>query len=245
MSPGAIDDVGEVVGRVGEGVVRRVTSVPEAFAAVVAERFAHRRGARFALVLSGGPTARQCYEALASLKPGRIEWSLVDVYLGDERYVPADDPDANQRLVREALVDPVGGVGTFVPMPTELPLEAAAEAYAATVDRASATGGLDLVHLGLGPDGHTASLFPGSDELAVADDLVVPSVDPNGQNPHPRISFTLPAIARAGLALFTVEGRSKTEALRRVLQGEDLPAARVRAAEVVWLADDEALGTTP
>ena len=104
-----------------------VADVPGSFATLVAERFAARSGERFTLVLSGGPTAKACYERATALPAGAIDWSLVDVFMGDERVVPADDPDANQRLVRESLVDKVGC--TFTPMPTEGDPQACAAAY--------------------------------------------------------------------------------------------------------------------
>ena len=86
-----------------------------------------RPGPRFALVLSGGPTARAGYEVLATA--GGIDWSVVDVYVGDERLVPPDDEDSNARLIKEALLDRVGPVGSFWPMPTEGPVEECVAAY--------------------------------------------------------------------------------------------------------------------
>jgi 6-phosphogluconolactonase/glucosamine-6-phosphate isomerase/deaminase len=97
------------------------------------------------------------------------------------------------------------------------------------------------VHLGLGPDGHTASLFPGSTGLdADPGRLVVMNDDPTGRNPHERMTLTFSGIARARLVLFTVVGADKQEAMQRIADGEDLPAARVRADRVVWLVDREA-----
>lgn len=221
------------------GATAPVADVPESFTALVAERFAARSGKRFTLVLSGGPTARACYERAAALPAGAVDWSLVDVFMGDERVVPADDPDANQRLVRETLVDKVGC--TFTPMPTEGDPQACAAAYQTVMAEVLAGPGLDLVHLGLGPDGHTASLFPGAPTLdAAPDELVVTTTDPGGRNPHPRLSLTFGAIGRARLAVFTVCGESKREAVARLRAGEDLPAARVHAGEVRWLIDGDA-----
>lgn len=220
-----------------------VADVPAAFAALIAEAFAGRSGERLTLVLSGGPTARACYEAVAALPEGEVDWSLVDIYMGDERLVPPDDPDSNQQLVSEALVDRVRGVGSFTPMPTGDDPEACAAAYQETVARVLAGPGFDVVHLGMGPDGHTASLFPGAPTLDAGPDvLVVATADPNGSNPYPRLSLTLPAIDQARLAVFTVAGEAKREAVARLRAGEDLPAARVRAARVEWLVDEAAFG---
>lgn len=224
-------------------VLGPVEDVPAAFSALVAEAFAGRSGERFTAVLSGGPTARACYERVATLPAGTVDWSLVDIYMGDERVVPPDDPDANQRLVREALVDRVGGVGSFNPMPTAGDPEDCAAAYQETVAKALAGPGFDLVHLGMGPDGHTASLFPGASTLDAGPDLlVVATANPNGQNPHPRLSLTLPAIDQARLAVFTVAGESKREAIELLRSGADIPAARVQAREVRWLVDEAAFG---
>jgi len=220
-----------------------VVDVPAAFAALMAEAFAGRSGERLTLVLSGGPTARACYEAVAALPEGKVDWELVDIYMGDERLVPPDDPDSNQRLVREALVDRVRGVGSFTPMPTGGDPEACAAAYQKTVAKVLAGPGFDVVHLGMGPDGHTASLFPGASTLEVGPDvLVVATADPNGGNPFPRLSLTLAAINQARLAVFTVAGDAKREAVARLRSGEDIPASRVRAARVEWLIDEAAFG---
>jgi 6-phosphogluconolactonase len=218
-----------------------VDSVPDAFAALVAAAFAARRGERFSMLVSGGPLAARCYDACAA-QPGALDWSLVDLYLGDERLVPADDPDANQRLVREHLIDPLGGVGSFSPMPTDGDPDGCAAAYQGVLARLLEGPGIDLIHLGVGPDGHTASLFPGAASLhAGQDQLVLATDDPNGANPHPRLTITLPVIARAGLVAFTVSGTEKRAALARVLGGEDVPAARVRAQDVRWIVDAAAL----
>jgi 6-phosphogluconolactonase len=116
-------------------------------------------------------------------------------------------------------------------------IESAATAYDA---RVAAAPPIDLVHLGLGPDGHTASLFPGTAALEVDDRFVIPNGD--DLHPHPRLTFTFPALARAPLIVFTVAGAEKRDALARVRAGEDVPAARVTADRVVWLADPAAVG---
>jgi 6-phosphogluconolactonase len=218
------------------GTVDVVGDVDEAFSETVLTAYAARPGPRFVMVVSGGSTARRCYERLALRGTGRIDWSLVDIYMGDERCVAPDDPDANQRLVRLALVDRVGAVGSFHPMSCEEGPEAYERLIAEVVS-------FDVVHLGMGPDGHTASLFPGSPALeAPPGRLVVRSVDPNNRNPHERMTLTLDALARAQLVVFTVSGESKRAVFAALSSGADLPAARVRAGHVVWLVDREAAG---
>jgi 6-phosphogluconolactonase len=221
-----------------------VDDVPGAFSAAVVHAFAARPGPRFSLVLSGGPTARACYEDLAA--HAGVDWSLVDVYMGDERVVPADDDDANQRLVRESLLERVGAVGSFTPMPTAGPVERCVAEYQGAIERLLGGPGIDLIHLGMGGDGHTASLFPGAPTLdAGPEELVAATEDPNGRNPHPRLTLTLPAIDAARLAVFTVTGEAKRNALAQLRQGEDLPASRVKAAQIIWLVDGAAFGHAP
>lgn len=238
------------------GDVEVVASVPDAFARVLAEAFGRRPGPRFTVFLSGGPTARACYEALADVAepagtartgvdPGGalVDWSVVDVYWGDERCVPPDDPDANQRLAREALLDRVGPIGSAHPMTEGGDPEASARSYQELLAPLAA---VDVVHLGMGPDGHTASLFPGAPALrAGPDELVRATADPSGTNPHPRLTVTLPFLARARLIVLTVSGAAKHAAFDRVVHGADLPAGLVRPAaggRVLWLVDAAAAG---
>ncbi len=226
-----------------------VADVPAAFTEAVTAAFAARPGPRFTLFLSGGPTARDCYRHLAATtaNPDLLDWSLVDLYMGDERYVPPDDDDANQRLVREALLEPLGlGDATFTPMPTTLPADECVADYQRTVRTVLDGPGIDLIHLGLGPDGHTASLFPNAPTLdAGPDELVAATEDPNGRNPHPRLTLTLPAINAARQVVFTVTGPSKAEAVEALRRDDDIPAARVHAERVVWLLDAAAATPSP
>jgi 6-phosphogluconolactonase len=225
------------------GTLEVVASVPDAFARVVAGALSSAGPAGSSLFLSGGPTARACYERLAEVAGagGPVPWQRVDVFWGDERCVPVDHPDSNHRLAHEALLDRVGPVRSDHPMYEGGDPAAAAARYDVLI---AGLASLDVVHLGMGPDGHTASLFAGSEALAVDDPgrLVVPSRDPEARNPHDRLTLTLPAIARSRLVVFTVSGAAKRAALARVRAGEDLPATRVRAGEVVWLVDDDAMG---
>ena len=213
-----------------------VDDVPSAFAHCVVEAFRSRPGEEFSLALSGGETARRCYEHLAdgAADPDGIDWLAVDVYWGDERCVPPDHPDSNERLGRQALLEKVGTAHSVHPMRCE----DGPDPYQLRVGE---LGRFDVVHLGLGSDGHTASLFPGSPALdADPGRLVVMNEDPTGIHPHRRMTLTLSGIARARLAIFTVAGAAKAEAMRRIADGEDRPAARVRADRVVWLVDQAA-----
>ncbi len=232
-----------------QGTFRQVDSVPDAFAELVAERLSATAPEGMNLFLSGGPTAEACYRALAARTgPGRdgvptAPWSSVDVYWGDERCVPLDSPDSNHRLGVDSLLGAVGPVRSDHPMYRGGSPDEAASVYdreVAALDR------LDFVHLGLGPDGHCASLFPRSAALEIGEPgpLVAPNRDPNETNPHDRITLTLPAIARGRLVVFTVSGATKRDALRRVVAGEDLPAGRVTAEDVLWLVDAAAVGDT-
>jgi len=218
------------------GEVEVIDDVPGRFAAEVIDAFIDRAESSFSLALSGGNTARRCYQRLATEGAEAIDWWAVDLYWGDERCVDPDSPDSNQRLVREALLERIGAANSVHPMRWE----EGPEPYQLKI---SALQAIDVIHLGMGPDGHTASLFPGSPALdADAGRLVVMNEDPSGANPHSRMTFTFSAIARARLVVITVEGEAKREAFARVQAGENLPAARVRAARVLWLVDSAAAG---
>jgi 6-phosphogluconolactonase len=219
------------------GTIRLVDSVPEAFADLVADELAGSAPG-YSLFLSGGGTAVECYRALAARRG--LPWAGVDIFLGDERCVPPEDPDSNHAMIVDVLLDAVGPVRSDHPMYTSGPAAEAAAAYQRLVGAVTP----DLVHLGLGPDGHTASLFPGSPALddTDPDHLVVANTDPNGVNHHERLTLTYAGIARARRVVITVAGASKRAALAAVMAGDDLPAGRLTGADIVWLADADALG---
>jgi 6-phosphogluconolactonase len=175
------------------------------------------------LALSGGTTARRCYEALAG-RSG-VDWPSVEVLFGDERLVPVDHPDSNEGMARQELLDhvPVGAIHSMA--------RSDAETYERLLRE---LGHVDLIHLGLGPDGHTASLFPGSPALEIAGRLVV-DAEPALAPFHPRRTFTLAGLALAHHVVFTVEGEETADAWRRVVAGDDLPATRVTAERITWL----------
>ncbi|HJR24901.1 MAG TPA: 6-phosphogluconolactonase [Acidimicrobiales bacterium] len=214
-----------------------VDDVPGEFAERVIEAFHARPNDGFSFAVSGGETARSCYGRLADDAGTQIDWWKVDVYWGDERCVAHDHPDSNYHLVRESLLEQVGAVNANYPMFCE-------EGPDPYQLRIGELGKLDVVHLGLGPDGHVASLFPGSDALdADPGRLVVMTEDPSGRNPYPRMTLTFAGIARARLALVTVSGDGKREALSRVRAGdESCPGTHIRADQVVWIADPAATG---
>jgi 6-phosphogluconolactonase len=219
----------------GELVV--VDDVPGEFAERIIEEFHSRPHDGFSIAVSGGELAKRCYERLADDAGNQIDWWKVDVYWGDERCVPLDHEGSNYRLVREALLERVGAVNANYPMRCD-------EGPDPYQLRLGELGRIDVVHLGVGPDGHTASLFPDSAGLdADPGRLVVMNDDPTGRNPYPRMTLTLAGIARARLALVTAAGEAKRDALARAAAGDaSLPAARIRADRVLWIVDPAAAG---
>jgi 6-phosphogluconolactonase len=201
-------------------------------------RWAVARRGRFDLVLAGGSTPRRAYEFLArTTGDDRRLWERVHVWWGDERFVAPDDPRSNFRMARESLLDAVAIPEENVhPVPTDAgDAEAAARAYERAFPERP-----DLMLLGMGADGHTASLFPGSDALEERERLFVPVVGP--AEPRLRITATPRAIESARSVLVVVAGREKADALLAALDGEgsarEVPARLLRGAS--WYADAEA-----
>jgi 6-phosphogluconolactonase len=176
------------------------------------------------LVLAGGSTPRRAYE-LAATK--HTDWGGAEVWYGDDRCVPPDDPRSNQLLVQEALLDRVLMAPLVHAMATRLPAAEAAAAYDEELRGAL----LDLVLLGLGPDGHTASLFPGSPSLDETERLAV-AAEPGLEPFVERVTLTIPALESAAHVVFLVVGEAKAEAARRAFAGEpsrSTPASLVRS----------------
>lgn len=221
------------------GELIRCDHVPSAFTTRVIDCFRNRVNDTFSFALSGGATARACYEHLAANAGTQVDWWKVDVYWGDERCVPHDHQDSNYRLARDSLLDRVGAANATH-------LMRCAEGSDPYQLRLGDLGSLDLVHLGMGADGHTASLFPGSSALdADPGRLVTVTEDPAGAHPYQRMTLTLGGIARARSVVITVTGAEKAEALAAIAGGADLPAARIEADEVVWLVDAAAASGLP
>lgn len=244
---GATETGGSRSVRVYEDATALARAAADLFAAAARAAVAQR--GRFFVALSGGSTPRTLYQLLAA-PPYRdqVDWSRTFVFWGDERCVPPDHPDSNYRMAREALL-------FHVPIPTSqvfrMPGEmadpaAAAALYEQSVRRAFALAPgewprFDLVLLGLGPDGHTASLFPHTSALGVTDRLVVANrVEKLGTT---RITLTAPVINSAAVVVFLVAGADKAEPLAAVLEGprrpDDLPAQLIAPAhgELLWLVD--------
>jgi len=179
------------------------------------------------VALAGGSTPRSFYEALAKVD---YPWKRLEVFFGDERCVPPDHPDSNFGMAREALLSRV---------PARVHPMTACDAAAHEAELGSVLGSppaLDLVFLGLGADGHTASLFPGDPALEERSRWVARVERPD----HARLTLTLPVLSAARVACFLVSGREKRDRVRDLLDGADIPAARVAAGRVLILADREA-----
>lgn len=211
-----------------KGELRVVEDVPAAFAELVAQ------AQPASMALSGGATARRCYERLAAVPD--LHWTRTEVLFGDERWVPVTHEESNEGMARRVLLDQVP-VAAIRSMRRSGPtIEEAADAYDRLVGDLD---GIDLIHLGLGPDGHTASLFPGSAALDATDRYVVHITHTDWR----RLTFTYTAIARGRLVVVTVAGSGKREALRRIREGDPTaPASRIAAESVVWLVDPSAAG---
>jgi len=235
----------------------KVLPTPAALAEAAADRIvavarnAIRRRGRCALALSGGSTPRLVYPLLASSpRVGAVDWSQVEFFWGDDRGVPPDHPESNYGVARAMLLDHLPGLRSDAVhrMPADAPdrVPAAAE-YERTIRRlvAGDRPRLDLIWLGMGPDGHTASLFPDADALDERQHLVVPATAPAGTAVSNRMTITLPLINGARAVLFVVAGADKALAVRSVrAASRELPAGRVRASSTLWLLDAAAAGAS-
>lgn len=210
----------------------------------------------FRVALAGGTTPRALYELLASAEyRNRVAWEQVSFFFGDERAVPPDHPDSNYRTADGALFRPLDiSDKNIYRMKAEMPdLDAAAVEYEREMLVAfegEPVPQFDLIFLGMGPDGHTASLFPGSPVLAERKRLVAPVTDAP-KPPARRLTVTIPVLNAARMVLVIATGADKAQSLREVLQGtaspDQCPAKHVRPGpdRLVWLVDEAAGGTFP
>ena len=243
-----VDGLAPVV-HVLEDPLRAAEAAAERLLAL-AESALRERG-RFVLAVSGGRTPEPLYALLGRRRSGSPSWHL---FLCDERLVPPEDPRSNLGLVRRLWLEPARFPEASVHrVYTDLPADGAAERYDAALREFFGVGPgptFDVVLLGIGPDGHTASLFPGSPTLAERDRWAVADKAPALEPPVARVTLTLPALSRARTALFLVSGADKRSAVVRILGGGEagpvspLPAARVSSAgPVEWFLDRPAAGS--
>ena len=231
---------------VGSGDLR-VFETPALLASAAASDFIRASGeaiartGRFCAALSGGSTPKAAYEEIANAGD-RLDWEKIHLFWVDERYVPLDDSESNFRMARETLL-------TRVPIPPEnvhpwetyRPVAEAAAAYENRLGLFFATPLplFDWIVLGVGADGHTASLFPDTVALSESRRPVaanfVPKLDAW------RLTLTFPALDASRECVFLAQGHSKAEVVREILaEGADVPAARVRARKTIWMLDGDA-----
>jgi 6-phosphogluconolactonase len=208
-----------------------VLDSPEDVAAAAAADIAEalREGAR-SLVLAGGTTPQRCYELLSHMD---IEWGRVTVLFGDERCVPPDHPDSNYRMARESLLGRVSPASVHR-MPAELGPDEGAGLYAHIV---ASVAPLDVVTLGVGEDGHTASLFPGHPALKAT--ALVVGIRDSPKPPPQRVTLTLPALQSARRVIILATGAGKADAVAKAKRGE-VPSGMIAGAR--WLIDRAAAG---
>jgi 6-phosphogluconolactonase len=230
----------------------RVYEDPRRLAEAAARDFTARAEAavdalgRFAVALAGGSTPKATYEALARHYSGELDWGRVHAFFGDERAVPPAHEDSNYRMAHDALLSrvPVGGVHR---MCGELPPAEAAAAYERELREffdPDEPPRFDLILLGLGEDGHTASLFPETSALDVADRWVV--ANPVLKLETTRLTLTIPIINAAKAVTFLVAGEDKAAAVKQILEGDADPRAypakfiRPEGGDPAWMVDKAA-----
>ena len=235
----------------------RIVADPAALFEAAAEEFAGladsavAKNGRFTVALSGGSTPKSLYGLLAAHYRERLSWDRMFFFWGDERHVPPDHPESNYRMAFEAMLSKVAvPAGNIFRVPAENPdATVAASQYEQTLrDFFKAPVGavprLDLVLLGMGPDGHTASLFPGTTALQETSRLVVANWVEKFKTQ--RITLTLPVITAAAAVTFLVSGSDKAATLKEVLEGkqppERFPSKLIRptSARLVWMVDQAA-----
>jgi 6-phosphogluconolactonase len=227
---------------------------PAALAKAAAERIVTRIAAnsgRVAICLAGGSSPKQLYQLLATeAYRSQIPWDRVHWFVGDERFVPAADPLSNMAMARGAFLDRCAPAANIHPIPIDSadPKEAARryehelKSFYGADELDLARPLFDVVLLGVGPDGHTASLFPGYPAVEETKRWVIEVPEAHVEPFVPRVTLTLPALGSCREMLIEASGAAKRPILTRVFAGEDLPAQRARSTgETVWLVDAAAL----
>lgn len=237
----------------------RVFADAESLATAAAEllsismRSAMHKKNTYALALAGGNTPRLLYEKLGRAPYDQLPWQEVSLCWGDERFVPADDKQSNFRMAKETLLSALPtGPKSIVRVNTDLPSAShAAIDYGNKLRELFAHDSLkngwpvfDCILLGIGADGHTASLFPGDQAVLERKRWATVGIAPNGSR---RISLTLPVLNAACLVIFLVSGADKAETVAKIAAGTDdhFPAAMVKAEQVIWLCDADAAAQLP
>lgn len=234
----------------------KVLPSPEALAHAVAGALVARLAAVQAahrlpsVLLTGGTIADKVHRAIAALPPDGVDWTQVDFWWGDERYVPAGSEDRNARAAEHDLLEVIGVDPTRVhAMPAAAAghpdVESAAAAYGEEL-RTYGGGMFDLVLLGMGPDGHVASLFPGFPQLHIDDEIAV-AVTGSPKPPPERITLTFPALNRTREVWFLVTGEGKAKAVASAFAEEGTvdrtPARGITVANTTWWLDEDAAGS--
>jgi 6-phosphogluconolactonase len=204
----------------------------------------------FTIALSGGRTPAVLYQLMAGKYSSQIPWDKVHIFWGDERYVPANHADSNFAMASKMLISHISIPAQNIhPVPTELkPIEKAAGAYEQMLKKYfknSPFPCLDLILLGVGEDGHTASLFPGDSAIEMHR-LVMPVIAPANYPPRDRITLTLPVINSADNVFFIAAGSEKGKVVRSILEDRETARRRYPAAmvqpkgRIIWFLDNKA-----
>jgi 6-phosphogluconolactonase len=238
------------------GDQRKIITVadPAALAKAAADRVLARisaNGGRVAICLTGGSSPKKLYQLLATeTYRSNIPWDRVHWFIGDERFVPTSDSRNNMSMARAAFLDQCAPAANIHPIPTGTanPDEAARryerelQSFYGADEFSSARPLFDIVLMGVGPDGHTASLFPGYPAVDETRRWVVGVPQAHVEPFVPRVTLTLPALGSCREMLFEIAGAEKRAILTRVLGDENLPANQARSTgETIWLVDKAAL----
>jgi len=207
-------------------------------------RLARASNGPFHVALSGGSTPKRMHEILASMGRDALPWERVVLWWGDERTVPPDHPDSNFGMAKRTLLDPLKLTRYFRMEGERDPVAAAADYQARMVSEIGTPPAMDLVFLGMGPDGHTASIFPGTTAVEEQTRWVVanPVDSPVAKGKTVRITVTLPLLAAAKHVRFLVAGPDKTHMLPHALQRPtpEYPSSMVQGKDVAWFVDEVA-----
>jgi 6-phosphogluconolactonase len=238
--------------------LRIVVADPAELAKAAAERLLARIKAnpgRAAICLTGGSGPKQLYKLLATDSyRGRIPWERVHWFIGDERFVPANDPFNNMAMARGIFLDRFAPAANIHPIPTNTAdanesarrYESELQSFYGANELDPARPLFDVVLMGVGPDGHTASLFPDDPALQQTRRWVVGVAKAQVEPFVPRVTLTLPVLASCREMLFEVAGSDKRAIMTRLLAEENLPANRARSTgDTIWLVDQAALGGEP